>query len=401
MISVVLPFYNEEETIPSLYQRLTTAAAAWNETYEVIAIDDGSKDATAGMLAAICRTDPRWKLLRFSRNFGHQAAVSAGIHYSQGDAVVVMDSDLHDPPEQLHRFLDKWREGYQVVYAVRTKRKENIFKRTGYFLFYRLLKRLSTIDIPLDSGDFSLMDRSVVDALKALPERTRFVRGLRSWVGFRQTGVVYERDARFAGEAKYTFKKLLQLAINGILSFSSAPLRLASYLGFALCGISVLLIGFLVAWRLSDLSLLGMRPGMQMGWTSLISLILFLSGIQMLVIGAIGEYLARVFDEVQGRPPWIIGYAHGFDTLRAQSRIGWCANEIFRPSPAAWAPAANMANSATAVAGSLAASSVGATGSAAHLSLSPQSGPQAPHFSINSESPMATPPGSSDHASVL
>jgi glycosyltransferase involved in cell wall biosynthesis len=338
MISVVLPFYNEEETIPSLYQRLTAAATGWNESYEVIAIDDGSKDATAGMLDSIARHDPRWKLLRFSRNFGHQAAVSAGIHYSQGDAVVVMDSDLQDPPEQLYRFLDKWREGFQVVYAIRTKRKENIFKRTGYFLFYRILKRLSTIDIPLDSGDFSVMDRSVVEVLKKLPERTRFVRGLRSWAGFRQIGVAYERDARFAGEAKYTFQKLVQLAVNGLLSFSSAPLRLASYMGFALCGISVLLVGLLVTWKVSDLTLLGMKPGTQVGWTSLISLMLFLSGIQMLVIGAIGEYLARVFDEVQGRPPWIIGYAHGFGSKDPGARVGWCVSEIFRPSPGTWTP---------------------------------------------------------------
>jgi glycosyltransferase involved in cell wall biosynthesis len=376
MISVVLPFYNEEETIPALYGRLTEAAQGWNETYEVIAIDDGSKDATAGMLDAICRDDPRWKLLRFSRNFGHQAAVSAGIYYSQGAAVVVMDSDLQDPPEELHRFLDKWREGYQVVYAVRTKRKENVFKRTSYFLFYRLLKSLSTIEIPLDSGDFSLMDRSVVEVLKKLPERTRFVRGLRSWAGFRQIGVVYERDARFAGEVKYTFRKLVQLAVNGLLSFSSAPLRLASYLGFALCGLSIALIGLLAAWKLTDLTLLGMKPGSQVGWTSLISLILFLSGIQMLVIGAIGEYLARVFDEVQGRPPWIIGYAQGFDPRQSGTQIGWCVSDIFRPSPGTW-------------------------------SLSPVSpaltaGVRAPHFSINSESDTAILPGStSDHASVL
>lgn len=376
MISVVLPFYNEEETIPSLYQRLTAAASSWNENYEVIAIDDGSRDATACMLNAICQADARWKLLRFSRNFGHQAAVSAGIHYSQGDAVVVMDSDLQDPPEQLHRFLDKWREGYQVVYAIRTKRKENVFKRASYYLFYRLLKQLSTIDIPLDSGDFSVMDRSVVDALKALPERTRFVRGLRSWVGFRQTGVAYERDARFAGEAKYTFKKLLQLAINGILSFSSAPLRLASYIGFVLCGLSLFLIGFLVAWKVADFSLLGMRPGMQIGWTSLISLILFLSGIQMLVIGAIGEYLARVFDEVQGRPPWIIGYAQGFDAARPNSRIGWCVNEIFRPNPSAWVPY-----------------QVGQGGTP---------GLKPPHFALSNDLDKVSPPGAaSDHASVI
>ena len=338
MISVILPFHNEQETLPALYPRLTAAAQTWGADYEVIAIDDGSTDSTAGMLDAICREDPHWKLLRFSRNFGHQAAVSAGIHYSSGDAVVVMDSDLQDPPEQLHRFLAKWREGYQVVYAIRTKRKENIFKRAAYYLFYRLLKRLSSIDIPLDSGDFSVIDRSVVNVLKLLPERTRFVRGLRSWAGFRQVGVAYERDARYAGEVKYTFRKLVQLAINGILSFSSAPLRLASWLGVTLCGLSVTLVMLLVVWRLANFEILGMKPGNSVGWTSLISLILFLSGIQMLVIGMIGEYLARVFDEVQGRPPWIIGYARGFEPEQLAAPVGWCVSERFCPSQTMWSP---------------------------------------------------------------
>ncbi|MES2790668.1 MAG: glycosyltransferase family 2 protein [Planctomycetota bacterium] len=338
MISVILPFHNEQETLPALYPRLTAAARTWGEDYEVIAIDDGSTDSTAGMLDAICGADPHWKLLRFSRNFGHQAAVSAGIYYSRGDAVVVMDSDLQDPPEQLHRFLNKWREGYQVIYAIRTKRKENVFKRTAYFLFYRLLKKLSTIDIPLDSGDFSVIDRSVVEVLKLLPERTRFVRGLRSWAGFKQIGISYERDARYAGEVKYTFRKLVQLAVNGILSFSSAPLRMASWLGVMLCGLSAALIFLLIGWRIANFEILGMKPGNSVGWTSLISLILFLSGIQMLVIGAIGEYLARVFDEVQGRPPWIIGYARGFSPEQQSASVGWCVSDRFSPSPAKWSP---------------------------------------------------------------
>ena len=343
MISVILPFHNEQETLPALYPRLTTAAQTWAEDYEVIAIDDGSTDATAGMLDAICREDRHWKLLRFSRNFGHQAAVSAGIHYSSGDAVVVMDSDLQDPPEQLHRFLNKWREGYQVVYAIRTKRKENIFKRTCYHIFYRILRWLSTIEIPLDSGDFSVIDRSVVEVLKQLPERTRFVRGLRSWAGFRQIGVAYERDARYAGEVKYTFSKLVRLAVDGILSFSSAPLRMASWLGVLLCGLSATLILLLIGWRLANFEVAGMKPGNSVGWTSLISLILFLSGIQMLVIGAIGEYLARVFDQVQGRPPWIIGYARGFGPELISEPVGWCVSERFCPSQSMWSPRPELA----------------------------------------------------------
>jgi len=336
MISIVLPFFNEQETLPTLYTRLTAAARAWNTDYEVIAVDDGSRDATPDMLDAITRDDPRWKLLRFSRNFGHQAAVSAGICYSSGDAVVVMDSDLQDPPEELHRFLDQWQAGYQVVYAIRTKRKENLFKRTAYALFYRMLRRLSNIEIPLDAGDFCVMDRSVVEVLRALPERTRFVRGLRSWAGFRQIGVAYERDARHAGDVKYTFRKLVQLAVNGILSFSSAPLRLASWLGMMTCGTAAALILFIIFWRMTNLELIGMNPGQAAGWTSLVSLILFLAGVQMLLIGAIGEYLARVFDEVQGRPPWIIGYASGFEERRLPSRIGWCVSQRFRPAETTW-----------------------------------------------------------------
>ncbi|MFN0195619.1 MAG: glycosyltransferase family 2 protein [Planctomycetaceae bacterium] len=328
MISIIIPVKNEEETLPALYERMTKAAPSWNCDYEVIVIDDGSTDASAELLNSIHREDPRWKVLKFSRNFGHQPAVSAGIHYSSGDAVVVMDADLQDPPEELVRFLDKWREGYQVVYAIRTKRKENIFKRTAYALFYRLLKRLSSIDVPLDAGDFCVMDRAVVNVLAAIPEKTRFVRGLRSWAGFRQIGVAYERQARHAGEVKYTFSKLMQLAINGILSFSNAPLRLASWLGFLFCGLSIGLIVFLVAWWATDLTFLGMHPRNSAGWTSLVSLILFVSGLNMLMIGVVGEYLARVFDEVKGRPPWVIADAIGFDDKLVPAErqpIGWFA----------------------------------------------------------------------------
>lgn len=338
LISVVLPCFNEQELIPALYERLSRAARTWDVDVEFLAIDDGSTDQTSGMLHAICIADPRWKLLRFSRNFGHQAAVSAGLQYCQGDAVVVMDSDLQDPPEELHRFLKQWREGYQVVYAIRTRRKESWWKRCAYFLFYRVLRLLSTIEIPLDSGDFSLMDRSVVNVLNQMPERARFVRGLRSWAGFRQTGIIYERDRRHSGSAKYTLRRLIRLALNGILSFSSAPLRVASYLGFLFCGLSILLIALLIVWRLLDVEIMGSRPGNSAGWTSLFSLILLLSGLQMLVIGAIGEYLARVFDQVQNRPLWIIGYAAGFSTDLGDGAPGWFATEKFAPPKVSWCP---------------------------------------------------------------
>jgi polyisoprenyl-phosphate glycosyltransferase len=325
MISVVLPVFNEQETLPTLYARLSSAAQTWGDDYEVILVNDGSSDDSSKQLERIHAQDPRWKVLTFSRNFGHQAAISAGIHFSQGDVVAIMDADLQDPPEELHRFLAKLREGYQVVYAVRTKRKENVFKRVAYKLFYRILKSLASIDIPLDTGDFCVMDRSVVDVMKALPEKTRFVRGLRCWGGFRQVGVTYERAARYGGEPKYTLPKLIQLAMNGILSFSSAPLRLASLAGICLCLLSLILIILLVSWAMLDLRVYGMQPRDAAGWTSLVSLMLLLSGVQLLMLGIIGEYLARVFDEVHARPPWVISHALGFSSQEQQGEVGWFA----------------------------------------------------------------------------
>ena len=322
MISVVIPVYNEEESLPTLFSRLSQAAQTWDEDYEVILVNDGSSDGTSNELRRIHDVDKRWKVLEFSRNFGHQIAISAGIHFSSGDAVAIMDADLQDPPEELCRFLAKLRDGYQVVYAIRTKRKENIFKRTGYKLFYRILRSLASIDIPLDSGDFCVMDRAVVDVLKSMPERTRFVRGLRCWAGFRQVGIAYERSARAAGEPKYTFAKLVQLALNGMLSFSSAPLRLASIVGVGLCLFSILLMLFIVSWAISEVSLFGMQPQNAAGWTSLVSLMLLLSGVQLLILGIIGEYLAQVFDEVHARPTWIISRELGFSDKRHRGDIG-------------------------------------------------------------------------------
>jgi len=228
MISVVVPCYNEEAVLPELRERLTAAAEAWDDTYEIIAVDDGSRDRTFELLAEYHASDPRWKAIRFARNFGHQTAVSAGICHAAGDCVIVIDADLQDPPEQLHRFIAKWREGYEVVYGVRRKRKEGVLKRACYKMFYRLLGRCAQIEIPHDAGDFCAMDRAVVDLLNAMPERNRFVRGLRSWIGFRQVGLEYERDARAAGKTKYTPAKLVRLALDGLVSFSAAPLRLAT-----------------------------------------------------------------------------------------------------------------------------------------------------------------------------
>lgn len=322
MISVVIPVYNEAEVLPRLYERLTKAANLWpDKDYEVIVVDDGSSDGSLIDLYAIHRQDPRWKILSFARNFGHQSAVSAGIHYATGDAIVVMDADLQDPPEQVEHFIQKWQEGHDVVYAVRTKRKESWLKRSSYALFYRLLRTVSSIEIPLDSGDFCLMDRRVADVLRAMPERSRFVRGLRSWSGFRQVGLAYERQARQAGAAKYTFPKLLRLALDGIFSFSSLPLKISSWLGVGLCAASVMLIGLLFVWWSCDVEILHMKPSQAAGWTSLCSLVLLLSGLQFLVLGVHGEYLARVYEEAKSRPPWVIGSAYGFSE-RPQA-TGW------------------------------------------------------------------------------
>ncbi|MFO0613229.1 MAG: glycosyltransferase family 2 protein [Polyangiaceae bacterium] len=316
MISIVIPVFNEEETLPKLSERLVSASAAWNDTFEVILVDDGSSDRTPQMLKELCQRDPRFKSLSFSRNFGHQTAVTAGLNQVSGDVVAVMDADLQDPPEVLPRFLEKWREGYDVVYAIRKKRKEGPFKRFAYWAFYRILDYLSSIKIPLDSGDFCIMDRRVVDLLNALPERNRFVRGLRSWLGFRQIGVEYERDARYAGEVKYTLRKLLQLAFDGIVSFTYRPLQMIGAAGLVISLLSFL--GFIAFFILSvfDIHVLGHSPRESPGSTTLTLAVLFLGGVQLISLGVIGEYLGRIFDEVKQRPQYIVKDSVGLGTVR-------------------------------------------------------------------------------------
>lgn len=311
MISIVIPCYNEQEVLQQLQDRLTAAADQWGEPWEVIAVDDGSRDGTWDKLVAMNAMDPRWKLVRFARNFGHQKAVSAGIDHASGDAVFVIDADLQDPPEELYRFLDKWREGYEVVYAVRKNRKENLFKRSCYFLFYRLLDRMATQKIPLDSGDFCLMDRKVVDVLKAMPEQNRFVRGLRAWAGFRQVGLEYDRAARAAGQPQYTLKKLVQLAFDGMLSFSSAPLRLATYMGLVVSACAFLGTAFTVVQRIFGtwFEQIGMAPAP--GFATIVISILFLGGVQLVCLGIMGEYIGRIYEEVKGRPLWVISEWRG------------------------------------------------------------------------------------------
>jgi dolichol-phosphate mannosyltransferase len=299
VLSIVVPLFNEEQNVARVYRRLVDALEAEGATFELVFVNDGSGDTTGALLDGLQSQDGRVVVVHLSRNFGHQPAVSAGLDHARSQAVVVMDGDLQDPPEVLGQFIRLWREGYEVVYAVRTKRKEGPFKRLGYYLFYRILHAISDLDIPLDSGDFCLMDRRVVDSLRALPEHLRFVRGLRTFVGFRQIGLAYERAAREAGESKYPFRKLLGLAIDGLVSFSSYPLRLVSYLGFGTIVLAMVLIG----WVVIDYFANHTAPA---GWASTVVVVLVMSAIQLLSLGIMGEYVRRIFLEVKGRPTYIV-----------------------------------------------------------------------------------------------
>jgi glycosyltransferase involved in cell wall biosynthesis len=310
LISVVLPVYNERENLAPLRQRLVTVLDdAAGGAFELVFVDDGSHDGSPEIIVAWRAQDRRIKLVQLSRNFGHQAALQAGLDAARGAAVVLMDTDLQDPPEMLRAFITAWRDGHEVVYAVRRQRREGLLKRAAYATFYRTVKLIAQIDVPLDTGDFCLLDRKVVDTLVELPEHNRFLRGLRSWVGFRQVGVEYARDARHAGEPKYTLRKLIRLALSGYVGFSAMPLRVASALGLLAALLGFLLSLWTVASKLLDVA----SPR---GWTSLMSVILLVAGSQLLVLGVIGEYLSRVYDEVRRRPLYVV-----------RTRFGWDKNE--------------------------------------------------------------------------
>jgi glycosyltransferase involved in cell wall biosynthesis len=297
--------------LPLLRERLACSLSQIGADWEVILVDDGSRDETFALMAAMHAEDSRFKVLSFSRNFGHQTAVFAGLSHASGNFVAVMDADLQDPPEFISVCLDKLRAGHDVVYAVRRQRKENWFKRICYSLFYRLLKSVAEVDIPLDAGDFCLMRQEVVAVLRQMPERNIFVRGLRAWSGFRQVGVEYNRDARAAGETKYPFGKLARLAMDGVFAFSPLPLRMAAYFGFASLALSVMATAFIATWKIFGFSLFGYSPSAVPGWTSLVCLILFLNGIQFLILGIIGEFIGRIYNETKQRPRWIIRKALG------------------------------------------------------------------------------------------
>lgn len=298
-LSVVLPVFNEAENIPVLYDRLVSVLERESVDFEILFVDDGSSDESAQKLNDLEVSDHRVHILGLARNFGHQVAITAGLDFARGKAVVVMDADLQDPPEVLPDFILKWREGHDVVYAVREQRKEGWLKRTSYAAFYRLLRHVSNIDIPLDAGDFCVMDRRVVDLLKSMPERNRFVRGIRSWVGLRQVGVPFERRARHAGTSKYTVGRLMLLALDGLISFSYLPLRIITVLGISVSFLSMLMAIFFFVKKL----LYGLSPP---GFASIIVSIFFLAGIQLITLGVIGEYVGRIFEEAKRRPMYIL-----------------------------------------------------------------------------------------------
>jgi len=304
VLSVVIPVYNELDNLPVLYQRLSEILKATEPEYELVFVDDGSHDRSVALITEVIELDPRVRLVELARNFGHQVAISAGLDHANGQAVVIMDADLQDPPEMLPQFLAKWREGYDVVYAVRNKRKERWPLRTAYAIFYRLLKRVANIDIPLDAGDFCIMDRRVVDLLNGMPERNRFVRGIRSWVGLDQVGLDYERGARQAGASKYTFSRLVYLALDGLVSFSFVPLRIITVMGFGISFISLCMAVFYAVKKL----LVGLNPP---GFASLIVSIFFFAGVQLITSGVIGEYVGRTFEEVKRRPLYVVKRVRG------------------------------------------------------------------------------------------
>jgi glycosyltransferase involved in cell wall biosynthesis len=307
-VSIVVPIYNEELVIEALHSRLLQVLVPSGESFEVIFVNDGSRDRSAEMLDSICRADRRFKALHFSRNFGHQAAVTAGLHALSGACAVVIDADLQDPPELILEMLAKWREGFEVVYAQRSARVgEGVIKRGTAFFFYRALGKLSEVNVPLDAGDCCLMDRKIVDLLNSMPERNRYLRGLRAWLGFRQTAVTYERPARFAGVTKYSSRRMIALAVDAVFALSKTPLRLATWFGFIASAASFVLGLFFIGERLFG------SGHIARGWASTIVVVLFLGGVQLICLGVIGEFVGRIYDEVKQRPLYVVSRSTGVD----------------------------------------------------------------------------------------
>lgn len=305
--TLVIPVYNEAATLPELYRRVSAVMDSLDDFCELILINDGSGDGTLSLLRDLHRQDARICYLSLARNFGHQIAVTAGLNFVRGRVVIILDADLQDPPELIPDLLMLWQQGYDVVYAQRTQRqKERWFKRFTAYVFYRLLKQLADVDIPTDTGDFCLLDRRVVDVLNAMPERNRYIRGLRSWVGFRQTALKFERDPRYAGEVKYTFGKSLALAINGLVSFSKVPLRISTYVGLFSAVVAVLMACLVLYWRFF------VPQSPLTGYAVIAIAIFFLGAVQLFSIGILGEYVGRIYEEVKNRPLYTLSEVAGF-----------------------------------------------------------------------------------------
>jgi dolichol-phosphate mannosyltransferase len=299
-ISVVVPVYNESAGIRAFHERATKALAALpGAVYELLYVDDGSTDDSFVQLAALAAADPRIRVVKLSRNFGHQIAITAGLDRATGDCAAVIDADLQDPPELIARMVEKWREGFDVVYGVRSKRRgDGAMKRLTASAFYRLLDRITGIRIPVDVGDFRLMSRRALDELNRLREKDRFVRGLVSWIGFPQTGVEYERDERYAGETKYPYRRMIKFALDGITSFSTAPLKLATWLGYATSALAFLYLASVLVQHAMGITV--------QGWATIMVALLFLGGVQLICLGIMGEYLGRIFNELKPRPIYVV-----------------------------------------------------------------------------------------------
>ena len=305
--SIIAPCYNEEGNLHELHRRISEVMDRTGEPWELILINDGSVDRTPEIIRELHALDPRIHYIDFARNFGHQLAVTAGMDYAQGEAIVLIDADLQDPPELILEMIQKWKEGYQVVYAVRSERKgETWFKLFTAKMFYRLIYRITDVNIPLDTGDFRLMDRRVIETLRQMRERHRFIRGMTSWVGFRQTGVQYVRQERFTGQTSYPLRRMIKFASDAITGFSYFPLQLATYLGFIVAGLGALFILVVIAARLSGNQTFE-------GQATTLVMVIFLGGVQLISLGIIGEYLGRIYDEVKGRPLYVVNEAAGFE----------------------------------------------------------------------------------------
>ncbi|MCA0453321.1 MAG: glycosyltransferase family 2 protein [Chloroflexi bacterium] len=321
--SIVAPIYNEEGNIQNLYERISKVMDSTGESWELVTVNDGSRDKSFDLLEALSHKDSRIKVINFARNFGHQLAVTAGLHHTSGDAVVVIDADLQDPPELILDMIERWKAGYHVVYAVRQERKgESWFKLLTAKLFYRLIYRITDVDIPLDTGDFRLMDRKVVDALNSMPEHNRFIRGLTSWIGFKQTGVTYVREAREWGETKYPLKKMVRFAMDAVTGFSYFPLQVMVYVAFVL--------GVLAIFAVPIIAILRLILGFQFlgGQVTNIVLLLVVGAFQLFFLFIMGQYVARIYDETRGRPLYIVADKVGFD----QEKIATKSTEN-RPLP--------------------------------------------------------------------